>query len=66
MKIKKQFENELPSIDNINEANLFIRELWHKLREYEDRLMMSSRNSSKSPSSDSPANNAERKTSWQK
>lgn len=61
MKKKKQFEHEPPSIDNINEANLFIRELWQKLREYEDRLAMSSRNSSKSPSSDSPADKAERK-----
>ncbi|SQH76485.1 conserved protein of unknown function [Shewanella benthica] len=61
MKKKKQFEQEPPSIDNISEANLFIRELWQKLREYEDRLMLSSRNSSKSPSSDSPADKAERK-----
>lgn len=61
MKKKKQFEAEPPSIDNINEANLFIRELWQKLREYEDRLTMTSRNSSKSPSSDSPADKAERK-----
>ncbi|SQH76382.1 protein of unknown function [Shewanella benthica] len=55
MKKKKQFVTEPPLIDNINEANLFIRELWQKLREYEDRLMLSSRHSSKSPSSDSPA-----------
>lgn len=61
MKKKKQFEQEPPSIDNISEANLFIRELWQKLRENEDRLMLSSRNSSKSPSSDSPADKAEQK-----
>ncbi len=61
IKKKKLFEQESPSIDNISEANLFIRELWQKLREYEDRLTLSSRNSSKSPSSDSPADKAERK-----
>ena len=61
MKKKKQFEQEPPLIDNISEANLFIRELWQKLHEYEDRLMLSFRNSSKSPSSDSPADKAERK-----
>ncbi|MCL1127838.1 DUF6444 domain-containing protein, partial [Shewanella surugensis] len=48
MKKKKQFEQEPPSIDNISEANLFIRELWQKLREYEDRLALNSCNSSKS------------------
>lgn len=37
------------------------RALTNKLREYEDRLALSSRNSSKSPSSDSPAAKAERK-----
>ena len=40
---------------------LLIRELWDKLREYEDRLAASSRNSSRSPSSDSPQAKAERK-----
>lgn len=61
MKKKKQFENEPPTVDNLHEANLFIRELWQKLREYEDRSTMSSRHSSKSPSSDSLADKAERK-----
>jgi len=61
MKKEKQFENEPPTVDNIHEANLFIREIWQKLREYEDSLTMSSRNSTKSPSSDSPVDKAERK-----
>jgi hypothetical protein len=37
------------------------RELRDKLREYEDRLAASSRNSSRSPSSDSPEAKVERK-----
>ena len=61
MKKKKQFEQEPPKVDNLGDANLLIRELWDKLREYEDRLATSSRNSSKSPSSDSPKAKAERK-----
>ncbi len=61
MKKKKQCEKEPPMVDNISEANLFIRELWQKLREYEGRLTLSSRDSSKSPSSDSPTDKAERK-----
>lgn len=47
--------------DADSRALTIIQELWNKLREYEDRLAMSSRNSSKSPSSDSPAAKAERK-----
>ena len=46
---------------DLHDANRIIQELWNKLREYEDRLALSSRNSSKSPSSDSPAAKAERK-----
>ena len=42
-------------------VNLYIRELWEKLREYEDRLNASSRNSSRSPSSDLPKDKVERK-----
>lgn len=61
MKKKTHFDIEPPELANINEANALIRELWGKLREYEDRLAISSRNSSKSPSSDSPAARAERK-----
>ena len=63
MKKKKQFAAEPPTVAElgVNKADLLIQELWGKLREYEDRLTMSSRNSSKSPSSDSPADKAERK-----
>ncbi len=63
MKKKKLFEQEPPMVADLgeNKANLLIQELWKKLREYEDRLTLNSRNSSKSPSSDSPADKAERK-----
>ena len=63
MKKKKQFAAEPPTVAElgVNKAALLIQELWGKLREYEDRLTMSSRQSSKSPSSDSPADKAERK-----
>jgi hypothetical protein len=61
MKKKKLFEQEPPTLGSLGEANALIRELWDKLREYEDRLAASSRNSSRSPSSDSPAAKAERK-----
>ncbi|WP_223824291.1 DUF6444 domain-containing protein [Candidatus Enterovibrio escicola] len=37
------------------QANELIRELWYNLREYEDKLSASSRNSSSSPLSESPA-----------
>lgn len=50
-----------PQAHDLHDANRIIQELWNKLREYEDRLALSSRNSSKSPSSDSPAAKAERK-----
>ena len=61
MKKKKFFEHEAPMAHDLQDANRIIRELWQKLREYEDRLAQSSRNSSKSPSTDSPAAKAERK-----
>ena len=64
MKKKKHFEGEPPTVDSlggVTNANLYIQELWQKLREYEDRLKQSSRNSSKSPSSDTPEAKAERK-----
>ncbi|KLU14622.1 hypothetical protein AFK69_15080 [Xenorhabdus sp. GDc328] len=60
MKKKKHFTAEPPKVSNISEANALIRELWAKLREYEDRLSLSSRNSSRSPSSDTPQARAER------
>lgn len=61
MNKKKLFEHDAPQANDLLDANRIIQELWNKLREYEDRLAMSSRNSSKSPSSDSPAAKAERK-----
>lgn len=61
MKKKKLFTHEPPAVANLTEANVLIRELWEKLREYEDRLATSSRNSSRSPSSDTPEAKAERK-----
>ena len=61
MKKKKLYEKKAPQPSNLQEANLLIQELWQKLREYEDRLKQSSRNSSKSPSSDTPEAKAERK-----
>ncbi len=58
---KKIYQTEPPEVASLNEANALIQELWQQLREYEDRLATSSRNSSLSPSSDSPAAKAERK-----
>ena len=57
----KTYQTEPPEVVNLNEANKLIQELWQQLREYEDRLTTSSRNSSLSPSSDTPAAKAERK-----
>ena len=61
MKKKKLYEKNAPQPSNLLEANLLIKELWQKLRDYEDKLKQSSRNSSKSPSSDTPEAKAERK-----
>lgn len=61
---KKQFEKDPPTVSSLggeDKANLLIKELWDKLREYEDRLAQSSQNSSKSPSTDTPEAKAERK-----
>ncbi len=60
---KKIFTQEPPTVAELGEAGAdeLIQELWQKLREYEDRLATSSRNSSKSPSADTPADKAERK-----
>ncbi|NAW65860.1 hypothetical protein CAG70_00830 [Photobacterium halotolerans] len=60
MKKKNHFTAEPPNMSNIGEANALIRELWTKLREYEDRLAQNSRNSSRSPASDTPQARAER------
>jgi len=62
----KTYQTEPPELTSLNEANVLIQELWQQLREYEDKLATSSRNSSLSPSSlspssDSPAARAERK-----
>lgn len=58
---KKPFHTAPPEVTSLIEANALIKELWAQLREYEDRLAASSRNSSRSPSTDSPAARAERK-----
>ena len=57
----KTYQTKPPELTSLNEANVLIQELWQQLREYEDKLATSSRNSSLSPSSDSPAARAERK-----
>ena len=62
MNKKKLFEKPAPQAYDLHDANRIIQELWNKLREYEDRLAQTSRNSSRPPSSDSPAAKAERKT----
>lgn len=56
------FESAPPTVEQLGseQANALIRELWDKLREYEDRLAQNSRNSSSSPSGDSPQARAER------
>ena len=61
MKKKMLFNQEPPTVSNVGEANALIRELWDKLREYQDQLNASSRNSSRSPASDTPQAKAERK-----
>lgn len=61
MKKKSAFNSQPPTLDNIHDANALIQELWHKLKEYEDRLNANSQNSSRSPSSDTPKARAERK-----
>jgi len=61
MKKKSPFQEAPPEVTDLNEAQQLIQELWSKLREYEDKLATNSRNSSKSPSSDSPEARAERK-----
>ncbi|CAG20562.1 hypothetical protein PBPRB1983 [Photobacterium profundum SS9] len=61
MKKKLSFKEEPPTVNSLNEAQALIQELWEKLRHYEDKLSTSSKNSSKSPSSDGPKERAERK-----
>ncbi|WP_223824037.1 DUF6444 domain-containing protein [Candidatus Enterovibrio escicola] len=54
---KNHFEKEPPTVEQLSykQANALILELWNKLREYEDRLSVNSRNAFRSPSSNSPA-----------
>ncbi|WP_041394593.1 DUF6444 domain-containing protein [Photobacterium profundum] len=61
MKKKLSFKEKPPTVNSLNEAQALIQELWEKLRHYEDKLSTSSKNSSKSPSSDGPKERAERK-----
>ena len=60
-KKKPNFKEAPPDVSDLNEAKALIDELWEQLRYYEDKLATSSRNSSKSPSSDGPKERAERK-----
>ena len=61
MKKKSIFTQDAPHLEDIHDANALIKELWDKLRHYEDKLATSSRNSSSSPSKDSLEVKAERK-----
>ncbi len=63
MNKKKLFEHDAPQAHDLLDANRIIQELWNKLREYGDRLAMSSRSSSSSPSAASPAAKPQRKKS---
>ncbi len=56
-----KYQESPPEVSNLNEAKVLIDELWEQLRHYEDKLSTSSKNSSKSPSSDSPKERYERK-----
>ncbi|ANO33147.1 hypothetical protein A6E01_07965 [Vibrio breoganii] len=61
LQTKSKFSSTPPIASDINEANALIVELWKQLRHYEDKLKTNSANSSKSPPSDGPKEQAERK-----
>ena len=50
-----KYQNSPPEVSDLNEARVLIDELWEQLRHYEDKLTTHSKNSSKPPSSDKPA-----------
>lgn len=56
-----KYQEAPPEVSDLNEAKVLIDELWEQLRHYEDKLTTSSKNSSKSPSSDNPKDRYERK-----
>jgi len=56
-----KYQEAPPEVSDLNEAKVLIDELWEQLRHYEDKLTTSSKNSSKSPSSDNPKERHERK-----
>lgn len=56
-----KYQEAPPEVSDLNEAKVLIDELWEQLRHYEDKLTTSSKNSSKSPSSDNPKDRHERK-----
>lgn len=56
-----KYQEAPPEVSDLNEAKVLIDELWEQLRHYEDKLSTSSKNSSKSPSSDAPKDRYERK-----
>ncbi len=60
-KKKPSYQDSPPIVSDLNEAKTLIEELWEQLRHYEDKLATSSKNSSKSPSTDGPKERAERK-----
>ncbi len=60
-KKKPNYQDSPPIVSDLNEAKTLIEELWEQLRHYEDKLATSSKNSSKSPSTDGPKERAERK-----
>ncbi|GGB60585.1 hypothetical protein GCM10011607_21590 [Shewanella inventionis] len=56
-----KYQEAPPEVSDLNEAKVLIDELWEQLRHYEDKLSTSYKNSSKSPSSDTPKDRYERK-----
>lgn len=56
-----KYQDAPPEVSDLNEAKVLIDELWEQLRHYEDKLSTNSKNSSKSPSLDTPKDRYERK-----
>ena len=62
-KKSSKYQEAPPEVSDLNEAKVLIDELWEQLRHYEDKLTTSSKNSSKSPSSDNPKSAMSEKSS---
>ena len=56
-----KYQEAPPEVSDLQEAKVLIDEPWEQLRHYEDKLTTSSKNSSKSPSSDGSKERSERK-----